>query len=66
MSQSIVRRMDKLMDRAAIDRFLERDFRAFRYRDSPTTVLNGEFECNSFVSYASVIGFGSIVANDAA
>ena len=106
MSQGILRRQDKMMDRAATDRFLERTafahFATVSANGDPYVVPNlfvyadgkifshtslaghfrsniearprvcfeaaeigtvfpyGEFECDSSVSYVSVVGFGSI------
>ena len=106
MSQGTVRRKDKLMDRAAIDHFLERaafahfatvsankdpyvvpnlfvyadgriylhtslsgHFRSnveassrvcFEAAEMSTVFPYGEFECDSSVSYTSVVGFGAI------
>jgi uncharacterized protein len=106
VSQGILRRQDKMMDRAAADRFLERTafahFATVSANGDPYVVPNlfvyadgkifshtslaghfrsniearprvcfeaaeigtvfpyGEFECDSSVSYVSVVGFGSI------
>ena len=110
MSQGIVRRQDKVMSRADIDRFLERTafahFASVSANGDPYVVPNlfiyadakifshtsraghfrsniearprvcfeaaemgavfpyGEFECDSSVSYTSVVGFGPIRVED--